>query len=97
VPALDSVDTIPGPPITEQVYTSNDMVGAIIGKSGVKINEIRQLSGSQIKIIDPQDNETGWLNGSPIKINWPQDNANTIVGSVFAVSYLSPTTCTPLR
>lgn len=32
------------------------MVGAIIGKGGAKINEIRQLSGSVIKINEPQDN-----------------------------------------
>ncbi|KAG9684225.1 hypothetical protein KCU76_g12571, partial [Aureobasidium melanogenum] len=31
-------------------------VGAIIGKGGAKINEIRQLSGSVIKINEPQDN-----------------------------------------
>jgi transcription antitermination factor NusA-like protein len=28
-------------------------VGCIIGKGGSKINEIRQLSGSHIKIADP--------------------------------------------
>jgi poly(rC)-binding protein 2/3/4 len=32
------------------------MVGAIIGKGGQKINEIRQISGSVIKINEPQDN-----------------------------------------
>jgi hypothetical protein len=32
------------------------MVGAIIGKGGAKINEIRHLSGSVIKINEPQDN-----------------------------------------
>jgi heterogeneous nuclear rnp K-like protein 2 len=32
------------------------MVGAIIGKGGAKINEIRQLSGSVIKINEPTDN-----------------------------------------
>lgn len=43
-------------PITQQIYIPNDMVGAIIGKGGQKINEIRQLSGSVIKINEPQDN-----------------------------------------
>ncbi|KAI6785694.1 uncharacterized protein J7T54_006028 [Emericellopsis cladophorae] len=46
----------PGGPITQQIYIPNDMVGAIIGKGGQKINEIRQMSGSMIKINDPQDN-----------------------------------------
>lgn len=42
--------------VTQQIYIPNDMVGAIIGKGGQKINEIRQLSGSVIKINEPQDN-----------------------------------------
>jgi poly(rC)-binding protein 2/3/4 len=47
---------MPGGPITQQIFIPNDMVGAIIGKGGQKINEIRQLSGSVIKINEPQDN-----------------------------------------
>ncbi|KAK3372486.1 putative pab1-binding protein [Podospora didyma] len=47
---------IPGAPLTQQIYIPNDMVGAIIGKGGQKINEIRQISGSVIKINEPQDN-----------------------------------------
>jgi heterogeneous nuclear rnp K-like protein 2 len=47
---------VPGQPMTQQIYIPNDMVGAIIGKGGQKINEIRQLSGSVIKINEPQDN-----------------------------------------
>ena len=42
--------------MTQQIYIPNDMVGAIIGKGGQKINEIRQLSGSVIKINEPTDN-----------------------------------------
>jgi len=45
---------VPGQPITQQIFIPNDMVGAIIGKGGAKINEIRQLSGSVIKINEPQ-------------------------------------------
>ncbi|KAK4252262.1 hypothetical protein C7999DRAFT_10079 [Corynascus novoguineensis] len=47
---------VPGAPLTQQIYIPNDMVGAIIGKGGQKINEIRQISGSVIKINEPQDN-----------------------------------------
>lgn len=47
---------MPGQQLTQQIYIPNDMVGAIIGKGGAKINEIRQLSGSVIKINEPQDN-----------------------------------------
>ena len=45
-----------GPQITQQIYIPNDMVGAIIGKGGQKINEIRSMSGSVIKINEAQDN-----------------------------------------
>ena len=38
----------PGGQMTQQIYIPNDMVGAIIGKGGAKINEIRQLSGSHM-------------------------------------------------
>ncbi|KAF2743675.1 eukaryotic type KH-domain (KH-domain type I) [Sporormia fimetaria CBS 119925] len=47
---------LPGQPLTQQIYIPNDMVGAIIGKGGAKINEIRSLSGSVIKINEPTDN-----------------------------------------
>ncbi len=47
---------MPGAPLTQQIFIPNDMVGAIIGKGGQKINEIRQISGSVIKINEPQDN-----------------------------------------
>lgn len=39
--------------LTQQIFIPNDMVGSIIGKQGSKINEIRQLSGSHIKINEP--------------------------------------------
>ncbi|KAI9892987.1 MAG: hypothetical protein M1814_000871 [Vezdaea aestivalis] len=47
---------LPGQPMTQQIFIPNDMVGAIIGKGGQKINEIRQFSGSVIKINEPSDN-----------------------------------------
>ncbi|KAK8226126.1 hypothetical protein HDK90DRAFT_505325 [Phyllosticta capitalensis] len=55
-PAQPMQGMMPGQPITQQIFIPNDMVGAIIGKGGAKINEIRQLSGSVIKINEPQDN-----------------------------------------
>jgi hypothetical protein len=47
--------SMPDQPITQQIYIPNDMIGGIIGKGGTKINEIRQLSGSVIKIHEPLD------------------------------------------
>ncbi|KAL2356091.1 KH domain RNA binding protein [Cryomyces antarcticus] len=55
-PAQAMPGLVPGQPLTQQIFIPNDMVGAIIGKGGAKINEIRQLSGSVIKINEPQDN-----------------------------------------
>ncbi|KAI9887849.1 MAG: hypothetical protein M1823_000371 [Watsoniomyces obsoletus] len=55
-PAQPMPGIMPGQPLTQQIFIPNDMVGAIIGKGGAKINEIRQLSGSVIKINEPQDN-----------------------------------------
>ncbi|KAF9227806.1 cytoplasmic protein [Gyrodon lividus] len=46
---------------TQQIYIPNDLVGCIIGKGGSKINEIRHMSGSQIKIMEPG----AGLNGAP--------------------------------
>ncbi|SHO78188.1 Similar to S.cerevisiae protein PBP2 (RNA binding protein) [Malassezia sympodialis ATCC 42132] len=37
---------------TQQIFIPNDLVGCIIGKGGQKINEIRQLSASHIKIME---------------------------------------------
>ena len=55
-PAQPMQGMVPGQPLTQQIFIPNDMVGAIIGKGGAKINEIRSLSGSVIKINEPQDN-----------------------------------------
>ncbi|BFZ65016.1 PAB1 binding protein [Saitoella coloradoensis] len=55
-PAGAAVAPLPGQPLTQNIYIPNDMVGAIIGKGGAKINEIRQMSGSHIKINEPADN-----------------------------------------
>uniref|UniRef100_A0A1I8H1P1 KH domain-containing protein n=1 Tax=Macrostomum lignano TaxID=282301 RepID=A0A1I8H1P1_9PLAT len=40
----------PAPTNTHELVISNDLIGCIIGRGGSKINEIRQLSGAQIKI-----------------------------------------------
>jgi len=40
------------PQIQQSLNVSNEVVGAIIGRAGSKINEIRQTSGAQVKIAD---------------------------------------------
>ncbi|KAI0028514.1 hypothetical protein K488DRAFT_25944, partial [Vararia minispora EC-137] len=49
---------------TQQIYIPNDLVGCIIGKGGSKINEIRHMSASQIKIMEPGAQGVG-PNGAP--------------------------------
>ncbi|KAH9483881.1 RNA-binding protein rnc1 [Psilocybe cubensis] len=49
---------------TQQIYIPNDLVGCIIGKGGSKINEIRHMSASQIKIMEPGAVGQG-VNGAP--------------------------------
>ncbi|KAJ1550240.1 hypothetical protein HK405_001077, partial [Cladochytrium tenue] len=45
-----------GNQVHQQIFIPNDMVGAIIGKGGSKINEIRRASGCQVKVAeDPRD------------------------------------------
>ncbi|KAF9581715.1 hypothetical protein BGW38_001164 [Lunasporangiospora selenospora] len=40
----------------QQIFIPNELVGSVIGKGGSKINEIRQMSGSHIKINEPHGN-----------------------------------------
>ncbi|THH27056.1 hypothetical protein EUX98_g7138 [Antrodiella citrinella] len=49
---------------TQQIYIPNDLVGCIIGKGGAKINEIRHMSASNIKIMEPGAVGVG-VNGAP--------------------------------
>ncbi|KAF8936334.1 hypothetical protein EDD21DRAFT_412012 [Dissophora ornata] len=52
-----SAGAVGGPgSVAQQIFIPNDMVGSVIGKGGSKINEIRQMSGSHIKIAEPQNN-----------------------------------------
>jgi len=47
-----------GEPQTTQVTIPKDLAGAIIGRGGERIRNIRQRSGAEIKIEDPVDNKT---------------------------------------
>lgn len=45
----------------QQIFIPNDMVGAVIGKGGHKINEIRTQSEAAIKISEPAEGRTDRL------------------------------------
>ncbi|MEQ2190284.1 Poly(rC)-binding protein 3, partial [Goodea atripinnis] len=57
------------------VQPSSQLIGSIIGRQGTKINEIRQVSGAQIKIgsqIDSSSDRRVTITGTPIAINLAQ-------------------------
>ncbi|XP_036619975.1 poly(rC)-binding protein 2-like isoform X1 [Trichosurus vulpecula] len=57
---------------SHELTIPNDLIGCIIGHQGTKINEIRQMSGAQIKIANPVEGST--------------DRQITITGSAASVS-----------
>ncbi|KAJ8016100.1 hypothetical protein DPEC_G00003640 [Dallia pectoralis] len=59
----------------QELLIPNDLIGSIIGRQGTKINEIRQVSGAQIKIgsqLDGTSDRHVTITGSPISINLAQ-------------------------
>lgn len=77
----------PGPPQlppgsqTQQIFIPNDLVGCIIGKGGSKINEIRQMSASHIKIMEPGAGALagGGANERLVTITGPPQNIQVAV------------------
>ncbi|XP_078064765.1 poly(rC)-binding protein 4-like [Mustelus asterias] len=68
--ALDSSQTS-----SHEIAIPNDLIGCIIGRQGSKINEIRQMSGAQIKISNPAEGSTDrqiTITGSPANISLAQ-------------------------
>ncbi|XP_056411202.1 poly(rC)-binding protein 2 isoform X2 [Hyla sarda] len=57
---------------SHELSIPNDLIGCIIGRQGAKINEIRQMSGAQIKIANPVEGST--------------DRQVTITGSTASIS-----------
>ncbi|XP_053312172.1 poly(rC)-binding protein 2 isoform X2 [Spea bombifrons] len=57
---------------SHELTIPNDLIGCIIGRQGAKINEIRQMSGAQIKIANPVEGST--------------DRQVTITGSTASIS-----------
>lgn len=57
---------------SHEMTIPNDLIGCIIGRQGAKINEIRQMSGAQIKIANPVDGSTDrqvTITGTPASIS----------------------------
>ncbi|XP_073690270.1 poly(rC)-binding protein 3 isoform X2 [Garra rufa] len=65
----------------------NDLIGCIIGRQGSKINEIRQMSGAQIKIAGATDGSAVrhvTITGSPANISVAQYLISARLSSVIA-------------
>ncbi|KAJ0005399.1 hypothetical protein NQD34_015293, partial [Periophthalmus magnuspinnatus] len=63
------------PASTHELSIPNDLIGCIIGRQGSKINEIRQMSGAQIKIANALEGSTErqiTITGSPANISLAQ-------------------------
>uniref|UniRef100_A0A3B3XS53 K Homology domain-containing protein n=1 Tax=Poecilia mexicana TaxID=48701 RepID=A0A3B3XS53_9TELE len=75
---------------THELTIPNDLIGCIIGRQGTKINEIRQMSGAQIKIANAMEGSSErqiTITGTPANISLAQYLINArSESSVFKVS-----------
>ncbi|XP_061446601.1 poly(rC)-binding protein 3-like isoform X1 [Rhineura floridana] len=63
------------PTSSHELTIPNDLIGCIIGRQGSKINEIRQMSGAQIKIANAMEGSAErqvTITGSPANISLAQ-------------------------
>uniref|UniRef100_H3CTZ1 Poly(rC) binding protein 3 n=1 Tax=Tetraodon nigroviridis TaxID=99883 RepID=H3CTZ1_TETNG len=70
-PGLDATP----PASTHELTIPNDLIGCIIGRQGTKINEIRQMSGAQIKIANAMEGSSErqiTITGTPANISLAQ-------------------------
>ncbi|TNN61886.1 Poly(rC)-binding protein 3 [Liparis tanakae] len=73
-PAFPGLDASP-PASTHELTIPNDLIGCIIGRQGTKINEIRQMSGAQIKIANAMEGSSERqisITGTPANISLAQ-------------------------
>ncbi|KAJ8253118.1 hypothetical protein GJAV_G00209320 [Gymnothorax javanicus] len=73
-PAFPGLDASPAAS-THELTIPNDLIGCIIGRQGTKINEIRQMSGAQIKIANAMEGSSErqiTITGTPANISLAQ-------------------------
>uniref|UniRef100_A0A8C6KXI6 Poly(rC) binding protein 3 n=1 Tax=Nothobranchius furzeri TaxID=105023 RepID=A0A8C6KXI6_NOTFU len=74
VVTVSGLDSSP-PASTHELTIPNDLIGCIIGRQGTKINEIRQMSGAQIKIANAMEGSAErqiTITGTPANISLAQ-------------------------
>ncbi|XP_066546940.1 poly(rC)-binding protein 3 isoform X7 [Amia ocellicauda] len=82
-PAFPGLDATT-PTSSHELTIPNDLIGCIIGRQGSKINEIRQMSGAQIKIanaIEGSAERQVTITGSPANISLAQYLINARLSS----------------
>ncbi|XP_074046027.1 poly(rC)-binding protein 3 isoform X22 [Macrotis lagotis] len=89
-PAFPGLDASP-PASTHELTIPNDLIGCIIGRQGTKINEIRQMSGAQIKIANATEGSSErqiTITGTPANISLAQYliNASSVAPEPFVRS-----------
>ncbi|XP_063808211.1 poly(rC)-binding protein 2 isoform X4 [Pseudophryne corroboree] len=80
---------------SHELSIPNDLIGCIIGRQGAKINEIRQMSGAQIKIANPVEGSNDrqvTITGSTASISLAQYLINVSLESAKPSSSQSVTT-----
>ncbi|XP_004575414.1 poly(rC)-binding protein 3 isoform X5 [Maylandia zebra] len=81
---------------THELTIPNDLIGCIIGRQGTKINEIRQMSGAQIKIANAMEGSSErqiTITGTPANISLAQYLINARFRDVAAM-WTDPTSMT---
>ncbi|XP_077958524.1 poly(rC)-binding protein 3-like isoform X5 [Gasterosteus aculeatus] len=81
---------------THELTIPNDLIGCIIGRQGTKINEIRQMSGAQIKIANAMEGSSErqiTITGTPANISLAQYLINARFRDVAAM-WNDPTSMT---
>ncbi|ERE66817.1 poly(rC)-binding protein 1 [Cricetulus griseus] len=69
---------------SHELTIPNNLIGCIIGRQGANINEIRQMSGAQIKIANPVEGSSGrqvTITGSAASISLAQYLINARLSS----------------
>lgn len=73
---------------TQHIYIPDELVASVIGKGGQKINEVRQKSGTHIKILELAEMEQQNVQGQPgerlVTITGQPNNIQAAVAMLFA-------------
>ncbi|XP_025081551.1 poly(rC)-binding protein 3-like isoform X2 [Pomacea canaliculata] len=90
---------LPAGQATHEMAIPNDLIGCIIGRGGQKINEIRQVSGANIKISNAEDGSADrkvTITGTPDTIGLAQYLISTSMELHKALTLVDPTLTPPV-